>query len=287
MFAITGMTGQVGGALAQALIEQRQAVRAVVRNAQKASTWAARGCEIAVAEMSDSTALRRAFEGTQGVFVLLPPVFDPSPDFAESKRNIAALRYALAQAQPQRVVVLSTIGAQASQPNLLNQLGLMEQALGTLPMPVAFLRAAWFFENAAWDVASARDQGTIESYLQPLDKPVPMVSTVDIGQLAARLLQETWSGVRVVELEGPRRVTPHDIAAAFALALHRPVQARAVPREQWEALFRAQGMNHPAPRMQMLDGFNEGWIEFESPADTLKGRVTLEQAIAALVERSA
>ncbi|WP_322054413.1 NmrA family NAD(P)-binding protein [Paraburkholderia bannensis] len=287
MFAITGMTGQVGGALAQALIEQQQAVRAVVRNAQKASAWAARGCEIAVAEMSDSAALHRAFEGTQGVFVLLPPVFDPSPDFAESTRNIAALRDALAQAQPQRVVVLSTIGAQASQPNLLNQLGLMEQALGTLPMPVAFLRAAWFFENAAWDVASARDQGTIESYLQPLDKPVPMVSTVDIGQLAARLLQETWSGVRVVELEGPRRVTPHDIAAAFALALHKPVQARAVPREQWEALFRAQGMNHPAPRMQMLDGFNEGWIEFESPADTLKGRVTLEQAIASLVERSA
>lgn len=287
MFAITGMTGQVGGALAHALIEQQQAVRAVVRNAQRAAQWAARGCEIAVADMSDSTALRRAFEGTQGVFVLLPPVFDPSPDFAESKRTIATLRDALAQAQPQRVVVLSTIGAQASQPNLLNQLGLMEQALGTLPMPVAFLRAAWFFENAAWDVASARDQGTIESYLQPLDKPVPMVSTVDIGQVAARLLQEQWSGVRVVELEGPRRVTPDDIAAAFAAALGKAVQARAVPRDQWEARFRAQGMHHPAPRMQMLDGFNEGWIEFASPADTLKGRVTLEHAIASLVERSA
>lgn len=287
MFAITGMTGQVGGALAQTLIEQQQAVRAVVRNAQKAASWAARGCEIAVADMNDSAALRQAFEGAQGVFVLLPPVFDPSPDFAESKRTIAALHEALRAAKPQRVVVLSTIGAQATQPNLLNQLGLMETALSQLPMPVAFLRAAWFFENAAWDVAAARESGVIESWLQPLDKPVPMVSTADIGRVAAQLLQQTWSGVRVVELEGPRRVTPNDIAAAFGTALGKPVKTTAVPRDQWEARFLAQGMHHPAPRMQMIDGFNEGWIEFEAPAESLKGRVTLEAAIKELVARNA
>jgi NAD(P)H dehydrogenase (quinone) len=43
------------------------------------------------------------------------------------------------------------------QPNLLNQLGLVEKALGALPTPVCFLRAAWFMENVAWDVAPARD----------------------------------------------------------------------------------------------------------------------------------
>jgi hypothetical protein len=26
----------------------------------------------------------------------------------------------------------------------------------------------------------------------------------------------------------------------------------------------SQGMKNPAPRAQMLDGFNEGWIEFEN-----------------------
>lgn len=29
-------------------------------------------------------------------------------------------------------------------------------ALGSLPMPVAFLRAAWFMDNAAWGIDSAR-----------------------------------------------------------------------------------------------------------------------------------
>ena len=52
-------------------------------------------------------------------------------------------------------------------------------------------------ENAEWDVASARDKGMIASFLQPLDKPVPMVATADIGQVASELLQQNWTGKRV------------------------------------------------------------------------------------------
>ncbi|RQN37410.1 NmrA family NAD(P)-binding protein [Paraburkholderia tropica] len=285
MYAITGITGQVGGALARTLIAQQQAVRAVVRSAEKGASWAAQGCEIALADMNDANALRHAFEGARGVFVLLPPVFDPSPDFAESKRTIEALRVALSAARPERVVVLSTIGAQARESNLLTQLGLMETTLHTLPSPVAFLRAAWFYENAAWDVQPARESGTIASFLQPLDKPVPMVATEDIGRAAAQLLQETWDGARVVELEGPRRVTPNEIAAAFAQVLGQPVRAHGVPRESWEAQFRAQGMLNPLPRMRMLDGFNEGWIKFEAPIQAWRGRVTLQSVIQRLCER--
>ena len=91
-----------------------------------------------------------------------------------------------------------------------------------------------------------------------------MVATADIGRVAAELLQETWKGGRVVELEGPHRVTPNEIAATFATLLHRPVKMEAVPRATWEPLFKSQGMNNPMPRIQMLDGFNEGWIEFEA-----------------------
>jgi uncharacterized protein YbjT (DUF2867 family) len=48
--------------------------------------------------------------------------------------------------------------------------------LRALQNPVAFLRPAWFMENFAWDVARARDSGIIASFLQPLDKPVPMIA---------------------------------------------------------------------------------------------------------------
>lgn len=285
MFAITGITGQVGGAVARALIDNGQQVRAVVRDAEKGAAWARKGCEVAVADLDDVAALKKAFAGAEGVFFLLPPVFDPSPDFGEARHVIAAVREALDAARPAKVVSLSTIGAQALQPNLLQQHQLQEKSLGTLPLPITFLRAAWFMENAAWDVAPARTTGVIPSFLYPLDKPVPMVATEDIGRVAAELLQETWQGRRVVELEGAR-LSPNDVAAAFARVLGRDVRMDAVPRATWEALFRSQGMKNPVPRAQMLDGFNEGWIDFEGNASsTRKGTVSLDTVLQALIAR--
>lgn len=282
MYAITGITGQVGSVLGHQLLDAGLPVRAVLRDAAKGDAWAARGAEVALADINDAAALSRAFSGAEAVFVLLPPAFDPSPDFAEARRVIGALREALASARPLRVVALSTIGAQAAQPNLLNQLGIMERELGALDLPVTFLRAAWFIENSQWDIASAR-AGSIASFLQPLDRPVPMVACADISTLAAELLQETWLGVRVVELEGPARISPADIATSFSRHLGHAVQTHAVPRDSWASLFAAQGMQNPTPRMQMLDGFNQGWIEFEGVAR--KGMVTLDTAIGALLAR--
>jgi uncharacterized protein YbjT (DUF2867 family) len=215
----------------------------------------------------------------------MPPNFDPLPGFPEAQAIAAALHSALTAARPGRVVYLSTIGAQAHQNNLLTQHSIIEDAIGDLSMPIVFLRPAWFMENSSWDVASARAQGIIPSFLQPLDKPVPMVATTDIGKVAAGLLQQPWEGHRIVELEGPRRVTPNDVAAAFTKLLDKSVQMKAVPRESWETLFRSQGMKNPLPRIRMLDGFNEGWIEFESgKTGSQKGSTSLEPVLKSLIE---
>jgi uncharacterized protein YbjT (DUF2867 family) len=140
-------------------------------------------------------------------------------------------------------------------------------------------------ENFAWDVAGARDSGVIASFLQPLDKPVPMIATADIGRLAARLIREDWNGVRIVELEAARRYTPNDVAATFSRILDQPVRAEAVARGTWDSLFRSQGMRDPIPRIRMLDGFNEGWIEFEhGETGTVKGSTDLETVLRGLVE---
>jgi len=285
MYAIMGITGQVGGAVGRTLLAARQSVRAVVRDAGKGKAWADRGCEIALADIEDATSLTAAFRGAEGAFVLVPPNFDPSPEFSEARAVAVTLKAALSAAHPARVVYLSTIGAQASQSNLLTQHTIIERALGELQMPVTFLRPAWFMENSRWDVATARDHGLIPSFLQPLDKPVPMIATADIGKVAAGLLQEMWIGRRIAELEGPQRVSPNDIAATFANLVGRSVRAEAVPRESWERLFKSQGMKNPIPRIRMLDGFNEGWIDFErGRAGTQKGRVTLEVVLKAMIE---
>jgi NAD(P)H dehydrogenase (quinone) len=285
MFAITGITGNVGGELARTLLAARRPVRAVVRDARKGAEWAGYGCEVAIGDIEDVAALTAAFEGAEGVFVMVPPRFDPEPGFPEARSTAATLKAALEAARPERVVYLSTIGAQAAQTNLLSQHTMIEEVLRELTMPTTFLRPGWFMENASWEVAPAKTTGVVPSFLQPLDKPVPMVSAVDIGHIGAGLIQEMWSGHRIVELEGPRRVTPNEVAAGFAKLLGRPVRMEAVPRETWESLFRSQGVKNPAPRIQMLDGFNQGWIEFENTDGVLKGKVEMEAVLKTLLER--
>jgi uncharacterized protein YbjT (DUF2867 family) len=282
MYAITGITGKTGGAVAHNLLAAGQPVRAVLRDRSKAKAWADLGCEIALAEMTDAQALTSAFHGAEAVFILPPPCFDPAPGFPEVRATIAAVTGALAEARPARVVHLSTIGAQARQPNLLSQQGLIEQALRQLTTPVTTLRPAWFMENFAWDVASARDEGVLQSFLQPLDRAIPMAATADIARTAADLLTQNWSKGRTVELKSAD-VSPEDAAATFAKILGRDVTVRAVPRESWGSLFKAQGMRDPMPRIQMLDGFNEGWLAFEDPARVVQGSTTLETVLRGLV----
>jgi NAD(P)H dehydrogenase (quinone) len=280
MYAVTGITGKVGGTVAHGLLAAGKKVRAVVRDAAKGKSWADKGCEVAIAEIGDAAALTAAFAGTDGVFLMTPPNYDPEPGFPDTRANAVAIEAAITAARPGKVVFLSTVGAQVAEPNLLNNSKLTEEMLRGAPVPVAFLRAAWFMENAAGDIEAARS-GVVPSFLQPLNHAIPMVATANIGA-AAKLLQENWNGVRIVELEGPRRYAAADIGRAFAAALGREVRMEPVPYDSWEQLFRSQGMRHPMPRIRMVDGFNEGWIDFERAGEHRQGTVTLETVIAGL-----
>jgi uncharacterized protein YbjT (DUF2867 family) len=283
-YAVTGVTGKVGGELARTLVAAGRPVRAVVRDAKKGQAWAASGSEVAVAEMGDASALAEAFSGATAVFILPPSEFDPEPGYPEARAVIRSVVEALKAASPGRVLCLSTIGADAQQDNLLSQRTLLEEALGQLAIPLTILRPAWYLDNAAWDVSSARDTGIIHSFLQPTDRRLAMVAARDVGRAAAELIQQERTGTRIVELEGPSRVSPDDLATAFARALGRPVRAVPVPRESWAALFRSQGMRNPEPRMRMLDGFNEGWIDFQDGGKSaIKGSISAADVIADLV----
>jgi NAD(P)H dehydrogenase (quinone) len=288
MFAIMGVTGQVGGATAGALLATGQKVRAIVRNPEKAAEWKQRGAEIAIADYDDSAALAAAFQGVAGVFIMIPPNFTPAPGFPEAQKNLATLQTALLQAKPPKIVCLSSIGSeQPKDLGLITATHLQEQILGALPIPSAFLRAGWFMENNAWDLASASEQGKLFSYLQPLDREIPMVATEDIGRTAAKLLQESWNGNRYIEVAGPRNYSPNRIAATFTEILGKTVEAVVVPRADWQKNFVAQGMpaDRTAPRMEMVDSFNSGWIHFDvAGTEHVKGTVELKQVLQKFVQ---
>lgn len=289
MYTVMGITGQVGGATARALLAAGKPVRAVVRDTQKAAHWAALGVQLVVGDANDAASLKRAFAGSEGIFIMVPPHFAPKPGYPEARAAIAAQIEAVLAARPGKIVALSSVGGHRfSGLGLITQVRLLEEALAQLGnIPTAVLRPAWFMENSLWDIAPALEAGVMPSFLQPLDRPFPMVATEDIGLTAGRLLQESWKGQRVIEVEGPRRYSQQDIAALLGAAIGRQVEARPVPNEDWLATFQAQGTDWPKPRIEMLDGFNSGWIDFEATGanERVLGKKRFETVLAELVMR--
>ena len=290
MFAITGITGNVGGEVARHLLAAGKHIRAVLRDARKGAAWEARGCEVAIADIGDGAALADAFAGAEGVFILVPPSFDPEPGFPEARATAGTLLSALKTASPARIVYLSTIGAQAKQSNLLSQHTIIEQTLGELAIPITFLRPGWFMENASLGTslpranrASSRascnhSTSRCRWWPQPISGGSPPGCFRKVGMATA---SSSWKAL----IESPR----NEIARTFEnLLQERAVRAESVPRESWESLFRSQGMKNPAPRVQMLDGFNEGWVEFEAgEAGSRKGEIGLEAVLKRLIEEAA
>jgi NAD(P)H dehydrogenase (quinone) len=289
MYAVMGITGNVGGAVARTLLAKGEKVRGIVRNPEKAAEWQKLGAELFKADYDDVDALTAAFTGVAGVFVMVPPNFAPAPGFAETKTTLKVLHEALSRALPPKAVYLSSIGAeQGSGLGLITSSHLLEETMGDLPFSQAFLRPGWFFENSAGDVASAWNEGKIRFQLHPLDRKFPLVATADIGNVGAETLTQSWTGIRHIEVAGPEGYSPLDIADAFADAVGIPVEAIAVPREQWETLWVSQGMpeGRTAPRAEMVEGFNSGWIHFDVPGtEHVDGATPLREVITQLVTR--
>lgn len=284
MFFVSGMTGNVGGSAAQKLLDEGHAVRALVRDPQKAAAWLQQGVDVRHGDLTDADALAAALEGVEGAFVMQPTPVAVAPGFPEAKALNAALTEALRLSPPPKLVVLSSVGSeQSSGLGNITQTHLLEEDLQNLTFPIAIVRAGAFIENNLHALERAAATGWFDSFLQPTDRTFPMIATADIGHEVARLLVAGWSGKRIVELGSP--VSPDDLARAMGETLGREVRARPIPREGWAATLKAMGL--PEDKIgnweEMQDGFNSGRIDFgvpgtESVAGTLTPAAVFAQA---------
>lgn len=262
-YFVAGITGNVGGAAANRLLENGHTVRALVRNVEKATSWAERGVELLPGEFTNVAALEQALTGVDGAFVMVPPNIAPEPDYPESRAIVNAVRQALTRITPPRVVVLSSIGSeQASGLGLITATHMLEEALKGLTVPLSFVRAGAFYENYAAGLQATAASGVFYSMYAPVDRPVPMIAAVDIGEEVAELLQGNWTERRIVELGS--LVTPTELAESMGKVLGRTVEAKAIPRERWTETLEQFGFprGKTGPMQEMVDGFNSGWIHF-------------------------
>lgn len=240
MYAITGITGHVGGATATALLDAGAPVRAVVRNPAKATEWAERGAEIAVADLTDPTALTTAYSGCAGVFVMLPTL--PSGEDAEHRALVDTIAAAVAASGVAHVVALSSYGADLAEgTGPIRWLHHLEQALGGTGAVVTAVRSPHFQEKVEEVLDAATGAGIYPVFADTADRPMPMAATRDIGAAAAHFLLEPPATSRTVALAAPS-YTEREVAEALGAALGRDLQVQPVPQPAWAEVLTGAGL---------------------------------------------
>jgi uncharacterized protein YbjT (DUF2867 family) len=282
MYIILGGTGHIGGATATALLDARQPVTVVTRSAAHGEPWRRRGAEIAVADVRDVDRLRGVLRQGRRALLVNPPA-DPATDTDRGEREtVRCLLAALEGSGLETVVAPSTYGARPGEAcGDLTVLHGLEQGLRRQPIPATVLRVAYLMSN--WDGAleAARGNGRLPSML-PADFELPMAAPADVGRAAARLLQDPPGDPGPHYIEGPRRYSPADVAAAFSQALGRDVRVEAAPREAWENAFRAIGFSEAAARSYAC--MTAATVDdLQLPAQPLRGTTTLEAYVRDLV----
>jgi uncharacterized protein YbjT (DUF2867 family) len=283
MFVVAGVSGQTGASVAAALLARNVAVRVLVRSEEKGAAWRDRGASVSVASLDDSVALAAALEGAQGAYLLVPPCYASAEPNAAACRVVDAYRAALEQSPVQRVVLLSSIGAQhAEKTGPIIPCHYAEQQLAALTQTqCTFLRSAYFMENLPNFMGAIRGQGVLPVLFSPSRK-VAMVSVQDIGRFAAGALVEPIPAQQVVEIGGPTEQSFEEVAALFSKALGSAVQAVQVPEGSIVEALTSVGMPRPTAELyrEMALGVDAGLVAFErGKVRQVRGEVSIGEAV--------
>lgn len=265
MYVVAGASGRSGGAAASALLEAGQRLRVLVRDAARAEPWRARGAEVAIGSLDDEDALARALEGAAGAYLLSPQDPRSADPISDGWRIADAIARAVERSRLPHLVLLSARGAERAEgTGLVRTLHAAEERLAGSPAAITLLRAAFLLDNLAPAVGAAAAGGPLPVFL-PVDLAMAMVAARDIGVIAARCLIEGEPPRRraVIDVAGPRELSPRDIAAALGDRLGRPVEAQQAPLEAVVPAFTSMGASpaFAAEVRQLFEAIIAGRLE--------------------------
>ncbi|MBT2322223.1 NAD(P)H-binding protein [Variovorax paradoxus] len=286
MYVIMGGTGHVGSATAAALLARGEQVTIITHDASRAGAWLKEGAEIVEANVNEVASLRAAFRRGSRALLLNPPADTSVDTDAVERRTVASILSALDGSELEKVVAVSTGGAQpGDRIGDLNVLWELEEGLRRQPIPAAINRGAYYMSNWDGQLHSIRKTGRLQT-MYPADLPIPMVAPLDLGEIAAQRLVSTVDDAGIRYVEGPRRYSSADVAKAFTQALGVPVGVEVTPRGKWKEAFQGLGFSEAAADSyaRMTAACLEGG--FDTPEDALRGATTLETYTSDLLARS-
>lgn len=267
MIVITTPTGQIGGQVADHLLDTGETIRVIARDPSSLPARVRDHAEVVPGSHGDISVVTKAFDGADCVFWLVPPntragsperyYLDFTGPACEAIRNQGV----------RRVVGISTLGhGYQGSAGLLSAALAMDELIEGTAVAYRALALPFFMENVLRQAQTIREQGTF-SLPNAADRPLPTVATRDIAAVAsALLLDDSWSGQASVPVAGPDDLTPTGMAQVMSEVLGQTTAFHQIPAEDYKAMFLQRGASEAMAQgmVDMAEAQNHGIYDFET-----------------------
>jgi uncharacterized protein YbjT (DUF2867 family) len=270
MYVILGATGHTGSIITTSLLLKGEKVRVVGRDASRLERFVRKGAEAFTANVTDASALTKAFSGARAAYLLLPPNMTSQDYRAEQERESDAIAKAVKESGLRYAVHLSSFGAHVPEgTGPIAGLDSSEQKLNAIGgLNVLHLRAGYFMENNLAAIGMIHDMGMFGHAVLP-DLKLPMIATRDIGDYAARrILKLDFSGKQTRELLGERDLSMNEATAIIARGIGKPdLRYVQFPYDQVQQVLMQMGIppKTAAQFIEMYKAINEGLVAAQEP----------------------
>jgi uncharacterized protein YbjT (DUF2867 family) len=196
-YVVTGGAGHVSKPLTEILLKEGKDVTVIGRNPDNLAGLVKQGATAAIGDLYDVPFLTEAFQGADGVYLMLPPSWDKS-DLKQIGKDLAeGFVKAVKASGVKHVVFLSSYGAhRLEDAGAISGLGLAEVVLNGLDgVNVLHLRTGYFYTNLLFSVDLIKTQGIMGNMFTIPEGTFTVVDPEDIAVAAAdALISKTFKG---------------------------------------------------------------------------------------------
>ena len=270
MYIIVGASGHTGKLAAEKLLATGAKVRVLGRDAKKLESFAQKGAEVAVTDMTDAASVKRAFAGGRAAHILIPP--NPAAADVRGYQELVTdnIASAVRESGLSHATVVSSTGAdQTYGTGPVVGLHRLEQKLWAIDgLNVVALRCGYFMENTLPQIGVIQSMGFMAGPLRE-DVAVPMIATQDIGAVSGGLLATLdFKGKSTRELLGPRHIAYPEATKIIGAAIGKPdLSYRQVPGGVLKPAMMQMGMSASMVdlMLEMFDALNSGHMRSREP----------------------
>lgn len=208
MILLTGITGNIGGATARALLDKNVRFRALVRDLAKASAWAERGVELVQGDFADAASLAKALAGVDCALLVMPNGEQQQP------MELAFVNAAKAAKLPWIIKLSSPEAVRGTTSPIPLAHIAAEDAIMASGLKWTFVRPSFFMQNFRGSVKAAKASGKLS---MPMGNgTIAVTDNNDAGQFVAHIMTDSNTARhhgQCYDITGPDSVmTFHDVA---------------------------------------------------------------------------